>query len=309
MEEGCLSLPAVLVDVERPIHVRVRALDEHGEPILIEASGLEARVIQHEIDHLDGVLILDRTSRDQRKEAMRALREADAAPSLTDPRVRTVYLGTSRVRRRRARAPAPIATSPPAGRHAPRPPAGPRTPLAPPPVARRRPRARDRARPARSRSTTPTLAPAIAEAAPDVAGRVRVRRADQGTAAVGAPHPQRPSLAAAAVARRGADRAGDHGGGRSAPACRSWSSRPASTAGRCALEAQRADRPDDTYGTLAAGWQRIGGELLVRALDESPPCAEQDETRVTYADKITAARPRARSRAGPRLSSSGPSVR
>jgi peptide deformylase len=79
MEEGCLSLPAILVDVERPIYVRVRALDGNGEPIVIEASGLEARVIQHEIDHLDGVLILDRTSRDQRKEAMRALREAQAA--------------------------------------------------------------------------------------------------------------------------------------------------------------------------------------------------------------------------------------
>lgn len=78
-EEGCLSLPAVLVDVERPIHVRVRGLDEHGEPIMVEASGLEARVLQHEIDHLDGVLILDRTTRDQRKEAMRALREAQAA--------------------------------------------------------------------------------------------------------------------------------------------------------------------------------------------------------------------------------------
>ena len=50
-----------------------------GEPILIEASGLEARVIQHEIDHLDGVLILDRTTREQRKEAMRALREAQQA--------------------------------------------------------------------------------------------------------------------------------------------------------------------------------------------------------------------------------------
>ena len=79
MEEGCLSLPGVLVEVDRPIHVRVRALDEFGEPIVIEASGLEARVIQHEIDHLDGVLILDRTSRDQRKEAMRALREAQQA--------------------------------------------------------------------------------------------------------------------------------------------------------------------------------------------------------------------------------------
>jgi peptide deformylase len=75
-EEGCLSLPGVAVDVERPIHVRVKAQDERGAPITVEASGLEARVIQHEIDHLDGVLILDRTSRDQRKQAMRALREA-----------------------------------------------------------------------------------------------------------------------------------------------------------------------------------------------------------------------------------------
>ena len=79
LEEGCLSLPAVHVDVERPVNVRVRAVDEYGEPITIEASGLEARVIQHEIDHLDGVLVLDRISRQQRKEAMRALREAQAA--------------------------------------------------------------------------------------------------------------------------------------------------------------------------------------------------------------------------------------
>ena len=57
------------------MHVRVKALDERGNPILVEASGLEARVIQHEMDHLDGVLILDRTSRDQRKQAMRTLRE------------------------------------------------------------------------------------------------------------------------------------------------------------------------------------------------------------------------------------------
>jgi peptide deformylase len=75
-EEGCLSLPGVAVEVDRPIHVRVRAQDERGRPITVEASGLEARVIQHEMDHLDGVLILDRTSRDQRKQAMRALREA-----------------------------------------------------------------------------------------------------------------------------------------------------------------------------------------------------------------------------------------
>jgi peptide deformylase len=78
LEEGCLSLPGVGVEVERPVHVRVTASDEHGAPLMIEATGLEARVIQHEIDHLDGVLILDRTSRDQRKHAMRAMREAMA---------------------------------------------------------------------------------------------------------------------------------------------------------------------------------------------------------------------------------------
>ncbi|MCX6386627.1 MAG: peptide deformylase [Solirubrobacterales bacterium] len=78
-EEGCLSLPGVHVDVERPIHVRVRACDGHGEVVVVEASGLEARVILHEIDHLDGVLILDRAPRDQRKQAMRTLREQQGA--------------------------------------------------------------------------------------------------------------------------------------------------------------------------------------------------------------------------------------
>lgn len=75
LEEGCLSLQNVHVDVERPVYVRVHAQDPHGEPITVEASGFEARVIQHEVDHLDGVLILERTSREQRKGAMRALRD------------------------------------------------------------------------------------------------------------------------------------------------------------------------------------------------------------------------------------------
>jgi peptide deformylase len=77
-EEGCLSLPGIAVDVERPLHARVRGRDVHGEELVIEASGLEARVLQHEIDHLDGVLILDRTQREQRKAALRALREGEA---------------------------------------------------------------------------------------------------------------------------------------------------------------------------------------------------------------------------------------
>jgi peptide deformylase len=78
-EEGCLSIPSVAVDVERPLHVRVRARDERGDDRLVEASGLEARVIQHEMDHLDGILMLDRASREDRKEALRALREQEQA--------------------------------------------------------------------------------------------------------------------------------------------------------------------------------------------------------------------------------------
>jgi peptide deformylase len=84
-EEGCLSIPRVSVDVERPLHARVRGLDQRGQPLLIEASGLEARVLQHEIDHLDGVLMLDRTTSEQRKGAMRALREGEEySPPLAD---------------------------------------------------------------------------------------------------------------------------------------------------------------------------------------------------------------------------------
>jgi len=74
-EEGCLSIPGIRVDVERWVHVRVAGADEAGAPMMIEASGLEARVLQHEIDHLDGVLMLDRASRAQRRDAMRAWRE------------------------------------------------------------------------------------------------------------------------------------------------------------------------------------------------------------------------------------------
>ena len=79
LDEGCLSIPGITVDVDRPVHVRVRAQDEGGETRVVEASGLEARVIQHEMDHLDGVLILDRTTRDERRRAMRELRDAERA--------------------------------------------------------------------------------------------------------------------------------------------------------------------------------------------------------------------------------------
>jgi peptide deformylase len=80
-EEGCLSLPGVHVEVERPARVRVSARDEHGEQLEVEAEGLTARVIQHEMDHLDGILILDRISREARKEAMREMRESQETAS------------------------------------------------------------------------------------------------------------------------------------------------------------------------------------------------------------------------------------
>jgi peptide deformylase len=77
-DEGCLSVPDVVVPVERALRIRVRAQDIHGEHLDYEAEEMEARVIQHESDHLDGVLILDRTSRRERARALRELREADA---------------------------------------------------------------------------------------------------------------------------------------------------------------------------------------------------------------------------------------
>ena len=78
--EGCLSLgqARVLVDVERALEVVVEAQDLKGEPITIEAKGMHARILQHEIDHLDGVLMLDRTSTEQRRAAVRALARGEA---------------------------------------------------------------------------------------------------------------------------------------------------------------------------------------------------------------------------------------
>jgi peptide deformylase len=73
-EEGCLSIPGIWIEVTRPVAVRVSGLDEDGEPVLIEADMPEARVLQHELDHLDGVLTLDRTPPEQRKAALRELR-------------------------------------------------------------------------------------------------------------------------------------------------------------------------------------------------------------------------------------------
>jgi peptide deformylase len=75
-DEGCLSLGAatVIVEVERATTIVVEATSPEGEELRLEAEGLEARVIQHELDHLDGILIIDRTSPEQRREALAKLR-------------------------------------------------------------------------------------------------------------------------------------------------------------------------------------------------------------------------------------------
>jgi peptide deformylase len=73
-EEGCLSLQGVKVPVERALRVVVEGLDANGDPVRHELEGYGARVVQHELDHLDGVLIIDRTDDEHRKEALRVLR-------------------------------------------------------------------------------------------------------------------------------------------------------------------------------------------------------------------------------------------
>lgn len=75
-EEGCLSVPGITADVVRASEVTVNALDREGRPVEIEASGLFAIALQHEIDHLDGVLFIDRLSRLKREIVKRKLKKA-----------------------------------------------------------------------------------------------------------------------------------------------------------------------------------------------------------------------------------------
>lgn len=72
--EGCLSLPGVQLEIERPHAVTVSGYTPEGDPLRLDLEGLVARIIQHEVDHLDGVLILDRADNESRREAMRLMR-------------------------------------------------------------------------------------------------------------------------------------------------------------------------------------------------------------------------------------------
>ncbi len=76
-EEGCLSIPDLAFDTKRAMRVVAKGFNEHGEPVVIEGSDLLARIIQHETDHLDGILFVDRLDPETRKTAMKAIREAE----------------------------------------------------------------------------------------------------------------------------------------------------------------------------------------------------------------------------------------
>ena len=76
-EEGCLSLPGLSYDTKRAMRVVARGMDMHGEPVTIEGSELLARCVQHETDHLDGILFLDRLDAVTRKAAMKEIRESE----------------------------------------------------------------------------------------------------------------------------------------------------------------------------------------------------------------------------------------
>jgi peptide deformylase len=81
--EGCLSYNAVTVRVPRPLAVRVAARDLDGRELTIDAEGIEASLLQHEIDHLDGILTLDRAEPAERRRALAALLAAERAPALS----------------------------------------------------------------------------------------------------------------------------------------------------------------------------------------------------------------------------------
>ncbi|HET6215006.1 MAG TPA: peptide deformylase [Micromonosporaceae bacterium] len=86
--EGCLSIPGVYVDTKRRLNVVARGFNEYGDPIQLVGTGHLARCTQHETDHLDGVLFLDRLDPDGRKEAMRAIRSAEWYDPAAPPKIK-----------------------------------------------------------------------------------------------------------------------------------------------------------------------------------------------------------------------------
>ncbi len=314
-EEGCLSLPGIAVDVERPLYARVSAQDTSGARILLEASGLEARVLQHEIDHLDGVLILDRTvarsatrcdagaaqrrelqPRGPRRRRPRRRRPAGgrARPldlSRADMALANAYLGTSEfaatvlgILAASEHRPALVVTPPdrPAGRG---------RKLSPPPVAVL---AEELGLPLHQ---TPSINDAEAVAAVRAAGVAACSVCAFGQL-IGAPllgelpmlniHPSLlPRWRGAAPIER-AIMAGDEHTGVAV-----MSVTAGLDSGPVALLEEEPIGADDDFGTLAPRLAERGGRMLVEALGlleaGSLQLAEQDDAAATYAEKIEAA--------------------
>ena len=285
-EEGCLSLPLVHVDVERPIGVLVTAKDERGEDLIIEATGLEARVIQHEIDHLDGVLILDRTTREQRKAAMRAMREAEQAAG-----VAVSGLGADRLPRHvgvRGRGAAPASPPPSTGRGS----------SSPAPTARRAagrscPRRRSRTPRARSgsssssrrTSTSPRPCARIAAAEPEVvavcAFGALIKEPLLSDHELINVHPSLlPRWRGAAPVER-AIMEGDAETGVSTMLTEAGFDTGPSTS-------RHASRSAPTTRTARSprACRQVGADLLIRTLDERPSPTQQPDDGVMYAAKI-----------------------
>jgi peptide deformylase len=87
--EGCLSIPGIYVDTKRRLNVVATGFNEYGDPVTVVGSGLMARCVQHETDHLDGVLFVDRLDPEARKEAMREIRKAEWYDAGAPPTVKT----------------------------------------------------------------------------------------------------------------------------------------------------------------------------------------------------------------------------
>jgi peptide deformylase len=96
--EGCLSIPGVYIDTKRRLNVVARGVDEHGEPVQVVGSGMMARCCQHETDHLDGILFLDRLDAERRKQAMKEIRQASWYDSANPPTVKISPHGTRPLR-------------------------------------------------------------------------------------------------------------------------------------------------------------------------------------------------------------------
>ena len=296
-EEGCLSIPGIVVDVERPLQARVTGLAADGEPIEIEASGLEARVLQHEIDHLDGVLMLSHAPRAAQGGAARAARGRDLLAAAArrgrgfrEPRgrLRTAYLGTSEfaaaVLRRLADSPhrpALVVTPPdrPQGRG---------RKVAPPPRGRGGQGARPRSWPSSRASTTAALErirAAKPEAVVVCAFGQLIREPLLSEFPMLNVHPSLlPRWRGAAPIER-AIMAGDERTGVTIMRLTEGLD-----SGPVALQEEIAVKPGEDFSSLSGRLADLGGELLVAALDQLEKgmldFADQDDDGATYAEKI-----------------------